>query len=410
MYKFRQRILEASSTLYIAYFCMILVFVGMVGFMATDMYVPSLPNIARYFGAPASSVKLTVTLFYLTYAAGQLLYGPVVDSFGRKRVFALALALGLCGSVICAVAPQLWWLYLGRLLQGLGYAVISVSLMSMARDILTHQQFVQVGSIISTAFSIGPIIAPIIGAYIEHAYQWRMVFVVLSVYSVLVIVVVLLMLPETHALERRQKFHIKPIMSTYLMIIKNTYFVGNALAKAAATMGFVVFFTVSSFMLQDHMGVNVVTYGWITMALTCAVLLSKVCNSVMLRYVGADITILYSVVLLAAASALLLLFALLGYFSIATLLIPFVLYGLAAGVLFSNTTTTAFKPFHTASGSISALLGGIQFLAAFVGAAIASHLSDDSLLPLAILISSIGFSLLIIYYFMVVRNDTYYRR
>lgn len=404
MHNFRQRILAASSTLYITYFCIILVFTGMIGFIVTDIYVPSLPFIARHFSATAGSVKLTITLFYLTYALGQLFYGPIVDSFGRKGILIGAMLLGLVGSIICAVAPDLWVLYLGRLIQGFGYAADGVALLAMARDILSMDQFVQIGSIVATAFELGPMIAPALGAYIEYAYGWRMTFTMISVYSVFVVAAIMLLLPETLPKQQRVQFQMLPILRTYGQIFKNKFFIGNTLANAVSLTGVVVFFTISSFMLQNHLAISVLEYGWISVGLMGCVVLSKIANSFLLLYINVNKLIYAAVILLAFSSGLLLVLALLGYFSLAAILSPFALFAIASGVLFSNALTVAFKPFKSGAGSVSGLIGFISFIAVFVGAAVASELSDDRLLPLAVLMSIISFGLLISYYFLVVRS------
>ncbi len=402
MKKLKQRILATHTTSGMILFCSIIIFIGMIGSLAIDMYVPSMPGIANTFATTAVAVKLSITLYLLAYAIGIFFYGPIIDSFGRKPVILVAITVGLIGSILCFLSDSITTLYIGRFLQGAGFAAINVAAPAMARDIFDDKQFAQVSSILSMFFGLGPIFSPIIGSYIDHYFGWRTVFSVLSVYSILVILVVIFAIPETHEEEQHHVFHIKPILKTYWNIAKNNIFLANTLSKSVAYAGFMIFYTVTPFMLQKYMGLTVLQYGWITLALTGAIFITKFINTIALAYVDVDKIIFLSIIMLAIAGSLLLLFGILGYYSLFTLLLPFMLFGIGSGFLFSNTMAAAFKPFKgKASGSVSGLLNGTQLFAAFIGSAIAAHLGITSLLPLGILMAVMSIGVVVQYvYFM----------
>lgn len=382
----------------------LLIFIGLIGPMTIDMYVPSLPYIAKSFAVSNIAVKYTITIFLISYSLGQLIYGPLIDSFGRKRILLTAVIIGLLGSVLCFIAPSITILYLGRFLQGAGYSGISVAALVIARDVLNDKHFAQISSILSLIFGLGPICSPIIGGYIDYLFGWRTVFEFITIYTVLVLLLIFLLVPETHEKTNRTIFKLKNIITTWQFIFSNKVFIRNTFSKSIAYTGFIVFYTVTPFMLQNHLGLNSIQYGWVTLALTGAILLAKLCNTFMLNRVSIEKINFASICLLAFASCLLLLLALLGFYSITAILIPFMIFGLGSGFLFTNATVAAFKPFkNLSSGSVSGLLNGLQLLSAFIGSAIAAHLGLKSLLPLGIFMSILG--VLALVQFVLVQGD-----
>lgn len=377
--------MRADSVVRTWLFCALLVIIGLTGSLAIDMYVPAMPAIANALHASSTTIKLSLSLYLVPFALGQLFCGPLSDCFGRKRVLMPTVVVGFAGSLLCALAPTITLFYLGRILQGLGFSAIGATLPAMARDVFDDKRFAQVGSILSMVFGLGPIFSPIVGGYISHYFGWRMIFEVTTVYSAFILLLVWWFITETHDKQQRHVFHIVPILQTYGRILKDHIFLKNTLSKSAAYTGFIVFYTVTPFMLQDHLHLTAVEYGWVTLILTGSILLAKFINTFTLNYIKIEKLIFLSLITLVSACVLLLIQSLFGLYSVAAIVIPFVIFGFGSGFLFANTTTAAFHSFKkTAAGSVSGLLSAVQLLSAFVGSAIAAHLGVTTLIPLAV--------------------------
>lgn len=373
-------------------FCAALVLIGLTGSLTIDMYVPVMPDVAKSLGVSATAIKLSLSCYLVPYAIGQLFYGSLSDCFGRKKVLLPAIIIGVIGSASCATASTITHLYLGQILQGAGFSAIGAIAPAMARDVFDDLKFAQVGSILSLIFGLGPIFSPIFGSYIGHYFGWHMIFIIISVYSLLTIFIISFFITETHDKKHRHVFHIVPILKTYLRILTNTVFLKNTLSKSAAYTGFIVFYTVTPFMLQDHLKLTVIQYGWVTLTLTGSILLAKLVNTLLLKYIDINRIIFLSTLVLLFASSLLLAFSLLSFYSVTTIVVPFIIFGVGSGFLFSNATVAAFHSFKkVAAGSVSGLLNGLQLLSAFVGSAISAHLAITSLLPLAIFMCCMSF-------------------
>lgn len=215
---------HVSSSIQKWFFCMLLILTGLIGSLSIDMYVPAMPAVAKYLLVSAKTIKLSLSLYLVPYALGQLFYGPLSDCFGRKRILLPAIALGMIGSACCAIAANSATFYAGRMLQGAGFSAIGATIPAMARDVFSDKKFAQISSILSLVFGLGPIFAPILGGYINHWFGWHKIFIMISYYALLVITLVFFFIPETHNKNNRHTFSITAIAQTYTHILKNTVF------------------------------------------------------------------------------------------------------------------------------------------------------------------------------------------
>lgn len=371
-------------------FCLVIVFLAIAGPMASDMYAPALPEQVKAFMTSSESVKMGLSISLIMSFIGLVAYGALSDCWGRKRILFFGLSLGLIGLIICWRAPSIHVFYIGRIAQGLGFSAAPAVLPAMTRDLFEGKRLAQAASIVSVALGFSPLFAPVLGGYIDMTYGWRMIFLFLSTYVVLCIGVMNL-LPETHTQEKRSPLQLKAMVDTYRHIIRDANFMRNMFSKSMAFACFIIFYTVTPFMLENQLHLTAVQYGWITLGLTGAILLSKSANTLLLNFVNVERLIFYSNCSLLLASGLMLIFACFHYYSVYTIMIPFALLGIGCGFLLSNTTAASFKSFNgISSGSVSGLLNGMQRLCAYVGSIIAAHLVITSLLPLALLLTGVS--------------------
>ncbi|WP_108650524.1 MFS transporter [Dongshaea marina] len=360
--------------------CTLLIFMGLLGSAATDMYVPSLPQISQSFSAEPSSVQLSISLYLIAFAMGQLLYGPLLDRFGKRRGALRVLWLGCFGALLSAVATKLWILNLGRFLQGTGFSAISVAVPAIARD----QRFARTASLLSVIFGLGPLLAPIIGGYISHLYGWQLIFTLIFCYSLLVLFALTWMKDDPSTQPNLASAGWAELRHSYHQILSHRQFVANALAKSLAFSGAMVFFSISPFVLHKQFQLNAVSYGWFTLSLSATILLAKIANSLLIGRLTLHQLNGIALIFINLAPIALLAISLPNTQSLPALLIPLALFGSGAGLLFSNTTSAMFLPFpKTWGGRVAGLAGMIQMLSAFSGTMIATCVGTDTFIPLA---------------------------
>lgn len=207
--------------------------VGALGPSAVDMYLSSLPEMARDYGTGFASVQLTLTFFLLAMGAGQLLFGPFVDAYGRRRPLLLGLVLFIACALGAAWAPTLPTLIGFRFVQGLGSALTLVVIMSMVRDVSQGTTATQLFALLMTVEGIAPILAPALGGVIDNAFGWRAVMLALGLLGAAVLLNSWLNLAETLPVAKREPLHLLAAGRTYGAIAKDRRFLLPALAVAA---------------------------------------------------------------------------------------------------------------------------------------------------------------------------------
>ena len=217
----------------------ILALLGMVGALAIDTYLPSIPAIGREFGVGPLAVQQTLSIFLFTFAFMMLFYGTLSDSFGRRPVILVALSIYTVASLGAAFAPTFGWLLACRALQGLAAGAGSVIGQAIVQDRFSHDQShaQRIMSHIMMVFGLAPAIAPILGGWLHVTFGWRSTFIFLAVFGALLIALVYRMLPESLPKEQRHAFHGVAIAKNYLKVLKNPQFLLLSLSVGLAFGG-----------------------------------------------------------------------------------------------------------------------------------------------------------------------------
>ena len=173
------------------------VFLTAIAPLATDMYVPAFPRVARDLGAGATQVQLTLTTFFVGMALGQLVGGPVSDQRGRRTPLLAAVLVMSAASVVCALSPTIGVLMAARLVQGFAGGWAMVIGRAVIIDLATGAQLIRVLNVIAAVGGIAPIVGPLLGAVILQLSHWRVSFWVVAGLGVVMAVAVLVAVPET---------------------------------------------------------------------------------------------------------------------------------------------------------------------------------------------------------------------
>src|SRR5690349_1225937 len=185
----------------------ILACLGMVGALAIDTYLPSIPAIGRAFEVGPVAVQQTLSVFLFTFAFMMLFHGTLSDSFGRRPVILIALVIYTLGSVGAALAPSFGWLLAFRAMQGLAAGAGSVIGQAIVQDRFSGAQAQKMMSHIMMVFGLAPAIAPVLGGWLHVHFGWRATFWFLALFGALMLLVCWRLLPESLPREKRHAFH-----------------------------------------------------------------------------------------------------------------------------------------------------------------------------------------------------------
>ncbi len=360
-------------------FIMTIAIIEILCYMAVDMYLASMTDIAAFFESSYSKVQLSLTFYLFAMGIGQLFFGPIIDYFGRKIPLVLGISLyALCSFAITTASNiELFLLY--RVIQGLGVALIYVCLISMVRDVSKGKLAAKIFAILITIGAITPILAPAIGGYIDQVFGWKAVFYLLFTLAVLIVILSFFILPETLKEEKKVLINFKNIFIIYFNIIKNRNFLIPAFATCLMYMFVFGYIAGASYSYKEIYNLDSKTFGLVFGATGSALLfgallytkLLQILNMKQLSISGATIIIFGSIISFTSANIDIVGLdgIVIGFF------ISFFGLGLAEASLFS----IAMSSQKTSLGSTAALLGSLQLLLPATATLIAGYLVEVSI-------------------------------
>lgn len=369
-----------------------------LGPLSTDLYLPSLPSIARYFGASTADTQLTLSLFLFGLAFGQVFYGPLADSFGRKPVLLGGLALFLTASIACAASTSIGMLVAARFLQAVGGAGPIVLGRAMVRDLYEGPRAGRELARMGMVMGLVPAVAPVIGSAIETWLDWRYTFWVSVVFAAGLAFAAVTRLPET----LRRRTGERASLGGYLRSFGTLLVVPSYLAYVAlvslAYAGLFSFISGSSFLLQRHYGLSPAAFAGSFCAMVLGFIAGTIAAQRLVGHRGIDGVIGLGVACLAGGGVLMLALVLAGVNSSLAITGPMILYAAGVGLTMPQAQAGALMPFPERAGAAASLMGLIQMTAAgLVGVAV-GHSVDLGRWPLPAAIALIGVAALAVFY------------
>ncbi len=240
----------------------ILACLGMVGALAIDTYLPSIPAIGRAFAVGPVAVQQTLSVFLFTFAFMMLFHGTLSDSFGRRPVILAALAVYTAGSVGAALAPSFGWLLAFRALQGLSAGAGSVIGQAIVQDRFSGVQAQKMMSHIMMVFGLAPAIAPVLGGWLYVGFGWRATFWFLALFGALMLAVCWRLLPESLPAGKRHAFHGGAIARNYLKVLGHPQFLLLALAVGLAFGGLSLYIGSAANFVMAILHLPETAFGW----------------------------------------------------------------------------------------------------------------------------------------------------
>jgi DHA1 family bicyclomycin/chloramphenicol resistance-like MFS transporter len=247
----------------------------MVGALAIDTYLPSIPAIGRAFAVGPVAVQQTLSVFLFTFAFMMLFYGTLSDSFGRRPVILAALAVYTLASVGAGVAPTFGWLLACRALQGLAAGAGSVIGQAIVQDRFSGVQAQKMMSHIMMVFGLAPAIAPVLGGWLHVTFGWRATFVFLALFGSLMIVLCYKLLPESLAPDKRHAFHPVAIARNYLKVLRNPQFLLLSLSVGMAFGGLSLYIGSAANFVMEILHLPETAFGWMFIPLISGMVLGS---------------------------------------------------------------------------------------------------------------------------------------
>lgn len=331
-----------------------------IGPFAIDMYLPSLPFIGSSLNADPDRVMMSLTAFFITFALGQLVFGPISDLFGRRLPLYFGVALFIGASVGCALAEDVDTLIAFRLLQGLGGAAGIVIPRAIVRDLHSGVEEARLLGLLMLVFSVSPLLAPLFGSVIIEALGWRTVFWFVAGIAVFASLLGLLLVPETRSAVQRAETSVGGMIRICGQLFTDRTFMGLVLATSFAICGFFVFLANAPFVMMGQYGLSPIGFS-ITFSLNAAAFFfaAQFCGKLGARF---GLRALVMPAILGFTTMMVLVFALnaMGfdnlYLTMALLLLG---YG-CLGFLLPTASVLALEAYGEAAGMAASLMATLQ--------------------------------------------------
>ena len=362
------------------------VFLTAIAPLATDMYVPAFPQVARDLTATATQVQLTLTTFFVGMALGQLIGGPVSDQRGRRRLLVAAVAVMALASVVCALAPTIAVMMAARFAQGFAGGWAMVIGRAVIVDLATGARLVRVLNVIAGVGGIAPIVGPLIGAVILQLSDWRVSFWAVAGLGVVMVIAVLVAVPETLPAQRRHAGGLRTFAAAGREVLRNRSFVGYLVVAGSAMGALFAYVATSAFVLQSMNGLSPIAYSIDFAANAGGMTIAALVAARLAGRIATRTVILVGQVAALAAGVGLLIGALWFDTPLVVAMVCFFVLMTAQGLIGPNAGALASTAVPDHPGTGSAVLGFVQWVAAGTIAPVAGLGGEHTAVPMALLV------------------------
>ncbi len=368
-----------------------------LGPFSIDMYLPSFPAIAEDLNTNISKVSLTLSSYFIGISVGQLIYGPIIDRYGRIKPLIIGLFIFVASSIGCALSPDIYSLIGMRLFLALGGCVGMVASRAIIRDRFDDDDIAKAYSSLILVMGVAPIIAPRVGGFISSNFGWKYIFYILALIGLALMLVVKLFLQESKTKDLSVSLNFKKVSVSYYQVLSHREFLLNGIAGSLVMAGMFAYIAGSPFVFMKLFGMEESTYGWMFGLNAVAFIGGSQLNRLLLnKFQSPSLTFYISLISMLIS---LLVLSSVYFVELPLVLIQIFLFAfmLLSGILSPNTSAMAITPFIKNAGVASALLGSLRMISGFLASLSISIFHDGSYFPMIlfiILCSSLAFVIL----------------
>ncbi|SKB76033.1 multidrug effflux MFS transporter [Dyadobacter psychrophilus] len=366
------------------YFFIILILgsLATVSPFSIDMYLPGFPRIAKDLGTTIDQVQLSLTSYLIGICIGQVLYGPLLDRFGRKKPLYAGLALYVLASFGCAMTSSVDALIVMRFFQAMGGCVGLVASQALVSDLFPSDKRAEVFSLITLVIAVSPMIAPTVGGYVTASIAWQWIFIILAGIVSLIIAAIYFFLPTGREADSSVSLRPKAVMNGFATVIKQPQFLIYTLAGGLATAAPFAYIAGSSDVFMNIYKVTEQQYGWIFAFLAVAMIGSTQLNHILLKRFKSEQIIKVTLFYQSIVGVLLIAGVYNNWFGLYSLIGMMFIFLTGQGLTGPNGSALSLAPFRKHTGSASALMGSWRMGAGAIISAIVSILHNNTALPM----------------------------
>lgn len=350
--------------------------------LAIDLYLPAFASLAEEFGTTTAKISLSVTSYFVGMALGQILYGPLLDRFGRKKPLYAGLLIFILTSISCAEAETNNTLIVLRFFQAIGGSVAWVAAVTMVRDFFPVKESAKVFSLLILIIGVSPLLAPTLGSFIAIAWGWKAIFHIIAGIGLLVATLVALFLPSAQSPDQTVSLRPAPILKTFFGILREPQFATYAFAGAFSFSTLFIYVAASPVIFMDIFKVSPQAYGGIFALLSVGFIGASQLNIVLAKRISSEKIFRTALLTQVIGSIAFLVGSLAGVLNLSSTLILFFICLSCIGLSNPNANALGLAPFNRNIGSAASLLNFIQLGIASLASASMGLFATNEMWPI----------------------------
>jgi DHA1 family bicyclomycin/chloramphenicol resistance-like MFS transporter len=331
-----------------------------LGPFSIDMYLPAFPVIAKDLNTTTENVAMSLSSFFIGISLGQLLYGPLLDRFGRKKPLVVGLSVYVLASIGCLFAASLNQLIILRAIQAIGSCAAAVASVAMVRDFFPVKDSAKIFSLLMLVVGVSPMLAPTVGSYITLYFGWHAIFIALLALGLLNLLSTVFLLPDKFVPDVTISLKPGPIIKGFLAVAFEPQFYTYALTGAISFAGLFAYVAGSPVVFMEVFKVGTEVYGWIFAFLSIGLIGASQVNSILLKRYSSEQIIVWALFCQVAFTLIFYLGIYLQLVGVWEAIIFLFLFLCCIGFTNPNTIALSLAPFKKNGGTASALMGAIQ--------------------------------------------------
>jgi DHA1 family bicyclomycin/chloramphenicol resistance-like MFS transporter len=358
-----------------------------LGPFSIDMYLPGFPEIAKDLRTTTADVALSLSSFFIGISAGQLLYGPLYDRFGRKTPLIIGLSVYIVASVMCAFSDDIEFLIIMRFIQAIGSCAAGVAATVSVRDLFPVNENAKIFSLLMLVLGTSPMIAPTLGGYVTKAFGWQSIFIFLAALAIVILLAVIFALPTVYKPNKSLSLKPAPILRGFAAVIRVPQFYTYASAGAVVFAGLFAYVSASPMIFMEIYNVKGEVYGWIFAFLSAGFIGASQINSYLLKMYSSERIVSIALLVQSFIAASFLFASYFDLLNLYTTILFIFLYLSTIGFIAPNASALTMAPFSENAGSASSLMGASQLFLGAVASVGISMIQKPSAVPLALIMA-----------------------
>lgn len=364
---------------------------------AIDLYLPSFSQIASHLNTTTAKISLSVSSYFVGMAVGQLIYGPLLDRFGRKKPLYLGLVIFMIASISCTFSTRVEMLVSLRFVQALGGSVAGVSAIAMVKDFFPPEQGTRIFAMLILTIGLSPLLAPAIGGYIATVLDWKAVFFLLAGIGLFAMTIVFLFLPEGHEPDITVSLQLRPMLQSYISILSNKQFFTYAIAGSFSFATLFIYVAGSPIVFMELFHVSPTVYGAIFAFLSIGFIGASQLNIFLTKKFSSHVIFRHALIVQVIAGIIFLFIAWNGWMNLYSTIFMLFIFLSCVGLINPNASALALAPFTRNIGSAAAMMGCSQIGIAALASIGVGMFDAVSIFPMIVLMAGTGCVALVIF-------------